>query len=59
MNDRVLLRLKDKTTARKIRWDDLGDREWLDLEDSYMELFRNAYGKDVYMHSDLVSDPDS
>lgn len=60
MNDRVLERLEDKTHASKKRWADLEEKDWLDLEDSYLELFvPSNTNRIVYMHGDpeLISDP--
>ncbi|KAJ4182611.1 hypothetical protein NW759_017117 [Fusarium solani] len=42
MNDRVLDRIKDQKYAHKKRWVDLEEKDWLELEDSYLELFVNA-----------------
>jgi predicted nuclease with TOPRIM domain len=36
MNDRVLDRLKDQKYAHKKRWADLEEKDWLELEDSYL-----------------------
>ncbi|PCD25903.1 hypothetical protein AU210_012337 [Fusarium oxysporum f. sp. radicis-cucumerinum] len=47
MNDRVLDRLKDQKYAHKKSWADLEEKDWLELEDSYLELFVNAQGKKV------------
>ncbi|KAJ4184348.1 hypothetical protein NW759_017034 [Fusarium solani] len=55
MNDRVLDRLKDQKYAHKKRWADLEEKDWLELEDSYLELFVNAQGKKVWMDGVMVS----
>ncbi|KAK2005307.1 hypothetical protein LZ32DRAFT_633632 [Colletotrichum eremochloae] len=49
INDRVLDRLKDQKYAHKKRWADLEEKDWLELEDSYLKLFVNAQGKKVWM----------
>ncbi|OWT42311.1 transposase [Pochonia chlamydosporia 170] len=55
MNDRVLDRLKDEKYAHKKRWADLEEKDWLELEDSYLELFVNAQGKKVWMDGAMAS----
>ncbi|KAG7424265.1 hypothetical protein Forpi1262_v014490 [Fusarium oxysporum f. sp. raphani] len=55
MNDRVLDRLKDQKYAHKKRWADLEEKDWLELEDSYLELFVNAQGKKVWMDGVMAS----
>ncbi|KAH7111573.1 hypothetical protein EDB81DRAFT_925965, partial [Dactylonectria macrodidyma] len=67
MNDRVLDRLKDQKYAQKKRWADLEEKDWptipdhsdhwdwLELEDSYLELFVNAQGKKVWMDGVMAS----
>ncbi|KAL3584902.1 hypothetical protein FPOAC2_14683 [Fusarium poae] len=55
MNDRVLDRLKDQKYAHKKRWADLEEKDWLELEDSYLELFVNAQGKEVWMDGVMAS----
>lgn len=57
MNERVLERLADPSMVRKRRWEDLEEKDWLDLEDSYVELFSKQ--ADSYMHAgpELVADP--
>ncbi|KAF5696737.1 transposase [Fusarium mundagurra] len=55
MNDRVLDRLKDQKYAHKKRWADLEEKDWLELEDSYLELFVNAQGKRVWMDGVMAS----
>ncbi|KAK2005421.1 hypothetical protein LZ32DRAFT_673508, partial [Colletotrichum eremochloae] len=39
----------DQKYAHKKRWADLEEKDWLELEDSYLELFVNAQGKKVWM----------
>ncbi|KAI7767319.1 hypothetical protein LZL87_014070 [Fusarium oxysporum] len=55
MNDRVLDRLKDQKYAHKKRWADLEEKDWLELEDSYLELFMNAQRKKVWMDGVMAS----
>ena len=55
MNDRVLDRLKDQKYAQKKRWADLEEKDWLELEDSYLELFVNAQGKKFWMDGVMAS----
>ncbi|KAM6505410.1 hypothetical protein FSOLCH5_15496 [Fusarium solani] len=55
MNDRVLDRLKDQKYAHKKRWADLEEKDWLELEDSYLELFVNAQGRKVWMDGMMAS----
>ncbi|EXM14878.1 hypothetical protein FOTG_16751 [Fusarium oxysporum f. sp. vasinfectum 25433] len=55
MNDRVLDRLKDQKYANNKRWADLEEKDWLELEDSYLELFVNAQGKKVWMDGVVAS----
>ena len=55
MNDRVLDRLKDQKYAHKKHWADLEEKDWLELEDSYLELFVNAQGKKVWMDGVMAS----
>ncbi|EFZ03824.2 transposase [Metarhizium robertsii ARSEF 23] len=55
MNDRVLDRLKDQKYAHKKRWADLEEKDWLELEDSYLELFVNAHGKKVWMDGAMAA----
>ncbi|OWT42401.1 protein kinase subdomain-containing protein [Pochonia chlamydosporia 170] len=37
------------------RWADLEEKDWLELEDSYLELFVNAQGKKVWMDGAMAS----
>ncbi|KAG7424452.1 hypothetical protein Forpi1262_v014505 [Fusarium oxysporum f. sp. raphani] len=37
------------------RWADLEEKDWLELEDSYLELFVNAQGKKVWMDGVMAS----
>jgi hypothetical protein len=55
MNDRVLDRLGDQKCTHKKRWADLEEKDWLELEDSYLELFVNAHGKKVWMDGAMAS----
>ncbi|KAG7419725.1 hypothetical protein Forpe1208_v003600 [Fusarium oxysporum f. sp. rapae] len=55
MNDRVLDRLKDQKYAHKKRWADFEEKDWLELEDSYLELFVNAQGRKVWMDGVMAS----
>ncbi|KJK73556.1 hypothetical protein H634G_11192 [Metarhizium anisopliae BRIP 53293] len=55
MNDRVLDRLRDQKCTHKKRWADLEEKDWLELEDSYLELFVNAHGKKVWMDGAMAS----
>jgi hypothetical protein len=55
MNDRVLDRLKDQKYTHTKRWADLEEKDWLELEDSYLELFVNAQGKKVWMDGVMAS----
>ena len=55
MNDRVLDRLSDQKCTHKKRWADLEEKDWLELEDSYLELFVNAHGKKVWMDGAMAS----
>ncbi|KAL3595982.1 hypothetical protein FPOAC2_10352 [Fusarium poae] len=48
-------RLKDQKYAHKKRWADLEEKDWLELEDSYLELFVNAQGKEVWMDGVMAS----
>ncbi|OAQ57846.1 transposase [Pochonia chlamydosporia 170] len=38
-----------------VRWADLEEKDWLELEDSYLELFVNAQGKKVWMDGAMAS----
>ncbi|KAG7425324.1 hypothetical protein Forpi1262_v013219 [Fusarium oxysporum f. sp. raphani] len=55
MNDRVLDRLKDQKYANNKLWADLEEKDWLELENSYLELFVNAQGKKVWMDGVMAS----
>jgi len=41
---RVFTRIHN-TSSRKKLWVDLHEKEWLELEDSYLDLFRDAHGR--------------
>lgn len=59
MNDRVLERLEAGDLLCKRRWGDLEEEDWVDLEDSYLEIFKNIHGKQTFMvGGGLVADPD-
>ncbi|KAF4333933.1 transposase [Fusarium beomiforme] len=55
MNDHVLDLPKDQKYAHKRRWADLEEKDWLELEDSYLELFVNAQRKKVWMDGMMAS----
>ncbi|KAG7408231.1 hypothetical protein Forpe1208_v012190 [Fusarium oxysporum f. sp. rapae] len=48
-------RLKDQKYAHKKRWADFEEKDWLELEDSYLELFVNAQGRKVWMDGVMAS----
>lgn len=48
VNSRVFTRITDSSSKKKL-WADLQEKEWLELEDSYLDLFRDAHGRQQYM----------
>lgn len=52
MNSRVLRRLRNPIAGSKRRWADLEEKDWVDLEDAYLDMFLNAHGRQTYMQGD-------
>ncbi|KAH6954069.1 hypothetical protein BKA56DRAFT_563760 [Ilyonectria sp. MPI-CAGE-AT-0026] len=55
INNCILDRLKDQKYAHKKRWADLEEKDWLELEDSYLKLFVNVQGKKVWVDGVIAS----
>jgi hypothetical protein len=59
MNDRVLERLDAGDLLRKKRWGDLEEKDWVDLEDSYLDMFKNLHGQQTFLvGGGLIADPE-
>lgn len=52
MNSRVLRRLTNPNAGGKRRWADLEEKDWVDLEDAYLDMFLNAQGRQTYMQEE-------
>lgn len=58
VNSRVLECLHDPSLQRKKRWYHLEEKDWVDLEETYITLFSAAQDHHQYMHNDLVNNPE-
>lgn len=58
MNERVFARLEDSSLARKRRWEDLEEEDWVDLEDAYMYYFSSDPQHYLHTTTELVANPE-
>lgn len=54
MNSRVLERLRNTDLGRRKRWANLDEKDWMELEDSYLEIFTNFQCPQTYLGGSLA-----